>query len=421
MSRRIPGQDILLARSFAEVQADGEARTRSLEARVKMGLVKTLAALGNGVLWVMGSVLFTRATKAGRVKHIVAYTHGILGDNVVHLPTLAALKRGFPNASLHLVTDMVGAPEAAGDLFLRTDFIDAVTVIRGQPFLRKGRRLVLDPALAALRADLFVNLSPYGNRGWFKAVVREVLFARRLGARRAAGFRLSTKRIHGRFNDVQHAFILNEPRRGDRVLRELGIEPVAARDTIPRDAAVAARVRDLLRSDGVNPDNFIVLNPGGNLEIKHWGVERFGELAARLVSECGADVVITGMATERGIAQRVVAAGRGRVFDYAGRTTVGELIELLGMSRLCVSNDTGTMHVAALIEVPTVGIFGTRFHPSWWFPRGQRVTAIYRFVPCSFCFLDQCGHRSCLEGVDVETVFAAARSALYETGTGDGS
>ena len=421
MSRGVSGQDVILARSFEEVQADGEARTRPLEARVKMVIVRTLVAIGNGVLRVMGSALFARPTNDGRVRRIVAYTHGILGDNVVHLPTLAALKRGFPNASLHLVTDMVGAPEAAGDLFRRTDFIDAVTVIRGQPLLREGRRLVLDPALADLRADLFVNLSPYGNRGWFKAVVREVLFARRLGARHAAGFRLSTKRIHGRFNDVQHAFILNEPRRGERVLRELGVEPVPTRDTIPRDAAVAARVRDLLRGDGVNPDNFIVLNPGGNLEIKYWGARRFGELAARLVSKCRADVVLTGTAAERDIAQRVVAAAGEGVYDYSGRTTVGELIELLGMSRLCVSNDTGTMHVAALIEVPTVGIFGTRFHPSWWFPRGSRVMAIYRYVPCSFCFLDQCVHRSCLEGIDVETVFAAARFALRETGAGDGS
>ena len=90
--------------------------------------------------------------------------------------------------------------------------------------------------------------------------------------------------------------------------------------------------------------------------------------------------------------------------DLSGQTTVQELIELLRMSEGCVTNDTGTMHLAAMIGIPTVAIFSTRISPTHWFPVGEKVVSIFSLNDCSFCYNDDCRETKCLRNIDVSCV-----------------
>jgi ADP-heptose:LPS heptosyltransferase len=97
-----------------------------------------------------------------------------------------------------------------------------------------------------------------------------------------------------------------------------------------------------------------VLVPGAAQANKRWPIERFAELASKIGSRFGMQIVATGSQGER---EYIETIGK-RVINLAGKTTVRELIPLMKKASLVVSNDTGPGHIAAAIGVPIVMIFG---------------------------------------------------------------
>ncbi len=89
----------------------------------------------------------------------------------------------------------------------------------------------------------------------------------------------------------------------------------------------------------------------------------------------------------------------------AGKTSLTELITLLRQCSLVLTNDTGTMHLAAALGVPTVSIFGST-EPVLTGPLGDRHIIVRNHVACSPCFKRECpfGHYDCMNGVLVEQV-----------------
>ena len=153
-------------------------------------------------------------------KNVVVYTVGILGDNVVMLPALAALRRHFPAAKITVITNcQIWDQEGAIGVLEPSPFKDHLIILDDHPVQRKGFHFQMDhKKFEGVKCDLFVNLSPFGNRGWIGAVIREMIFAKKLGAKYAIGFRMSTYALKGIFNEIQHRCVKNEPRRSRDIL-----------------------------------------------------------------------------------------------------------------------------------------------------------------------------------------------------------
>jgi len=358
----------------------------------------------NAGLWVLRNLLFaSRGYHRRDFQRIVVYTVGILGDNVVMLPSLAALRRAYPKADITLlVNTQTWDARGAVELLDGLPWFDRWRQVNDDLLRRCGVHFVLDrQQIGDVRADLFVNLSPFGNRGWVGAVVRELALARKLGARHAVGFRVSGPRF------ALPWLIHNEPRRGAEVLAALGLVPET--DCLPLNPTA----RDSIRAKCPCDSKIVVIHPGAKFKIKEWPAERFGKVAAML-AERGFHPVVTGAAGERTTAEAVCRVAGGCAVNLAGQTTVAELAELLRMSALCLTNDTGTMHLAALLQVPTVALFTMRNHPRHWFPNGSRVRVLCSPVPCRFCFLDgDCPYEKlCLTSITVTDVTNAIESVV---------
>ncbi len=164
-------------------------------------------------------------------------------------------------------------------------------------------------------------------------------------------------------------------------------------------------------------------------DAKAWPARRAAELIDRLVTEEGARVLVLGDAAAAGAAReasrtsrapwrRDPAGGPGAV-DLTGRTSLAEAIALLKGAAAFVGNDSGLMHLAAALGVPTVGIFGAT-DPSWTGPRGAHTAVVAAAgFPCSPCFLRRCPRDLfCLDTVDAPTVLEAARSLVARAGSG---
>ncbi|HIJ81181.1 MAG TPA: glycosyltransferase family 9 protein [Desulfuromonadales bacterium] len=146
--------------------------------------------------------------------------------------------------------------------------------------------------------------------------------------------------------------------------------------TIPAAAAEkAARLTERL-----NGRQYIVMFPGASIEERKWGAERFRAVAEKL-SECSFATVVVGGIEERNDGERI---SEKTGLNLAGATTLAETAALIGRSRLLISGDSGVLHLAAGLDIPTVSLFGPGIAAKWA-PHGAHHAVIDHRLPCSPC------------------------------------
>jgi lipopolysaccharide heptosyltransferase II len=145
---------------------------------------------------------------------------------------------------------------------------------------------------------------------------------------------------------------------------------------------------------------------------KEWPADDYARLIDVLAQRDGAECVLVGAPGERAKSERIVAASRAGGLIAAGETGIGEAVALLSLCDGFAGNDSGAMHVAGALGIPTVGLFGST-DPGQTGPLGARTRVLYRRIECSPCFRRTCrfGHYNCFAAMTPEDV-AAALSAL---------
>jgi ADP-heptose:LPS heptosyltransferase len=140
--------------------------------------------------------------------------------------------------------------------------------------------------------------------------------------------------------------------------------------------------------------------------------ESFAEVARRVRDETGAEWRIFGVAADRSAAAVIETRLNGQCDNLAGKTTLAELIERLRECRLILTNDTGTMHLAAHLGVKVVAIFGSTEHKLTG-PLGSRALVLREHVSCSPCFLRECPlDFRCMHAITVDAVTRAVIEAI---------
>jgi heptosyltransferase II len=144
---------------------------------------------------------------------------------------------------------------------------------------------------------------------------------------------------------------------------------------------------------------------------KRWIPERFAESAVRLARESGGGVAVFGSRDERPLCEQVadvVRAAGTTALNFAGETTLKQFIEMAAACRVFLTNDSGAMHIASAVGVPTVTIFGATDHIATG-PTGERARIVREPVECSPCLLRECpiDHR-CMTAVSADRVVSEA-------------
>jgi len=160
---------------------------------------------------------------------------------------------------------------------------------------------------------------------------------------------------------------------------------------------------------------FIALCPGASFgPAKRWPPERFADLADRLIGALHADVLIFGSRDERLLAEAVAHEMQHTPAILSGDTSLRQLLALLAECRLVITNDSGPMHLAAALGVPLVAVFGSTNERATG-PLGARVRMVKRPVACSPCGLRECPiDFRCMTGVGVDDVYRAALESVKE-------
>jgi heptosyltransferase I len=199
----------------------------------------------------------------------------------------------------------------------------------------------------------------------------------------------------------------------------LGLEEGPPDFSFPVPQAASARIESLLRQHDIAGAQLVAMAPGTIWETKHWGSDKFAEVARHFLQK-GFAVALMGTRRERVVCEEVARLAPG-VVDVAGETTLTELAALIRRSAISVTNDSGPMHLAVALDRPVVSVFGPT-DPIWIGPYGRADAVLRAGVACSPCFLRQLsrcryGH-VCMENVSARAVIERVEPVL---GTGAGA
>ena len=185
--------------------------------------------------------------------------------------------------------------------------------------------------------------------------------------------------------------------------------------TVPVPEMAAAGAERILAERGLAQKPLAVLSPGTLWETKHWPAEHFAEVANYLLKN-GWAVILAGSGKDRAVCQKVSAGAPG-VLDVSGKTTLSELAALIRRAGICVTNDSGPMHLAAALGTPLVAIFGPT-DSLWVGPYGQPDAVVRAGLECSPCYLRRIrdcpfGH-ACMRQVTPEQVIGRIEKVLSD-------
>jgi lipopolysaccharide heptosyltransferase I len=357
-----------------------------------------------------------------------------VGDVVHTIPVLNKLRRRFPRAQLDwLVTPAIG--ELLRHHPAITRVIDFTREVRTAPLGLGGLSNLAQYArlaarLRAARYDLVVDM-----HGQFRTAVLALASGApvRIGFDRPRGrvwkesarqFPAQTRKHawqgarEGSWLAYTHAIPVPTLER-HAVDRYLDVGPLLGLDEGPADFSfpipqqARERVAGLLQDHRLAQARLIVMAPGTVWETKQWRREGFAEVAHHFLQR-GFAVALIGSARERAVCGEVAALAPG-VVNLGGATTLSEVAALIRRATICLTNDSGPMHLAVALERPVVSIFGST-DPIWIGPYRREGAVLQVQLPCSPCYLrqlDRCAHdHACMKGISAGAVIARMEHML---------
>jgi len=170
----------------------------------------------------------------------------------------------------------------------------------------------------------------------------------------------------------------------------------------------------ILSEHGIRREGIIVgLAPGAAYgPAKRWFPERFAAVSDRLIEDLSAQVVLFGSREDRQTTDLVEQHAHRPLINLAGKTNLKEAIAAISICSLFISNDSGLMHIAGALNIPTVAIFGST-NPVTTAPVGERSVVIYKGASCSPCLKETCPTDfRCMDIISVEEVCEVAKGLL---------
>ena len=179
----------------------------------------------------------------------------------------------------------------------------------------------------------------------------------------------------------------------------------------PDDPSLPTLKMDLPASQA-KPPRTVALCPGAEYgPAKRWPAESFLAVAKHFAEKHRAKIILLGAAGDATVAEEI-AKQIPEAENRVGKTSLAEFMLALASANLVICNDSGSMHVASALNVPTVAVFGST-EPLLTGPMGTRTQVLRHHVPCSPCFLRECPiDFGCMKGITPTMVIDAAEVLL---------
>ena len=363
--------------------------------------------------------LYNRGAMRDRPRALV-YRPGSLGDTLVALPAIAEIRRQYPRHRLTLLTEspVSGSGRVSPWTILGESgwFEDAqFYVVRPDTAGDRLRNVALALRLRARAYDEMFSLAPPRNPRQLRTdafIFRGVVGGRHYHAAPHPWPDGNGGGFHG---PVDHEGLrllrIVAPRASGSTLSDFRL-------TVP--AVEQARSVHLLSDLGVQPDQFLVgVGPGSGRATTTWPAERFAAVGHALLQQFRNVVLLAiGGPNEQRLCDQLCAAWGPRSHSLAGRLSVLGSASILSRCATFIGNDSGPVHLAAMVGVTCVAIFSARNAPGQWEPLGGHHIVLQERPECAGCMLDECVHEGnkCLTRIQTGPVVRGAVALLESRG-----
>ena len=332
-------------------------------------------------------------------KMLIIRADGI-GDILNATPAIALLRQNYPSAEITVLARPLNAPVLHGN-----PDVDSVLIFDKRDKHRGINCIKFFHSIRLEKFDLVVVL----HTATFPNFVAYISGARHRLGRYQKGFRSTlTRTWHGKYRK-------GETHEVDRNLElvKLICEGEGVRKLIfnlmPDETAHAkARLKSWKIGMG---RSLIGIHPGGSTFDKRWPEKNYAELADKLADRYDANILLLHGPDEAELTHSIQEAMQKPAIVYAPKT-IRELGAILSLCDMVVCNDSGPMHLAAALDVPTVAVFGPTDYVAWR-PMSENATIVKRDMPCWPCKAHECKIRwECTKKLPVDTVWDATTMSL---------
>jgi heptosyltransferase-2 len=317
---------------------------------------------------------------------VVVRSPNWLGDAVMALPAVRNLKDMLEDEPL-----VVATPDKLAALWQKCPFVDSVISLDKPRNLKASVAQIREGHFAS--AVLLPNSLRAASEAWMAGIPQRVGYAR-----------------SGRSMLLTHSIPV-PPRNPARLHQRYYYLDLISELGGPDDPSLP-RLRKDPTTVGGSRGLVLAFCPGAEYgPAKRWPVENFIALARHFIATRKAKILLLGAPVDIPVADefmKQVPEADNRV----GKTSLGEFMAALVTARLVICNDSGAMHVASALGVPTLTVFGST-EPALTGPMGARIRVLRHHVPCSPCFLRECPiDFSCMKGISAEQGIIAAETML---------
>jgi ADP-heptose:LPS heptosyltransferase len=332
-----------------------------------------------------------RSVEKNNILRVLVVRPGGIGDAVLLAYAINSLKKIYPDGQIAILAER----RNAGVFQLIPGVHEVLCYDRPREFVRALRG----------RYDVVID-----TEQWYRL---SAVVARLVRSQMKIGFGTNERRRMFT-HDIRYDMDAYEADNFMALLKPLGID--RQRDTgavileLPLESV--SKASRLLQPLGTG--SFVVISAGASIPEKRWGTERFRFVAKRL-TEDGYQVVVVGGGGDRADGY-VIAGALG--LNLAGMTTLAETAAVVARSSLVISGDSGVLHMAAGLGIPTVSFFGPS-STAKWAPKGKMHVALNHHLPCSPCSrfgtIPPCLiNARCMKEITPEEVLEAARRLLSQ-------
>jgi lipopolysaccharide heptosyltransferase II len=319
-----------------------------------------------------------------------------LGDSVISVPAVRAIKTGRPDAHI-----TIAAPKKIAAIWKLVPEVDEIIPLPNRGLFATVRAIRRQPRFDvavvfpnSLRSALEVWLSGIPRRVGYRGHSRKWLLNQIVPENERVG-----PPEHQAFHYL-------------RIAKNLGAE-ISGEFIASKKMPNAQRPTPNSQLSTLNSQLLVGLCPGAEYgPAKRWLPERFAEAATSIAMQRDVKWILFGTKKDAEIGEKFCTTLGDHCVNRIGQTTIQQLIDELRECRLLLTNDTGTMHLASLLGVPVVAIFGST-EPRMTGPLGDGHVILRHQVECSPCFLRQCPiDFRCMKAVTVQEAVDAVLSML---------
>jgi len=373
-------------------------------------LQKPLAFLASGLLLtqrgtiaLLHRLLFQPWKPDRSIQNLVIYRVGNLGDTVLALPALAAIRQHYPKDNITLLTSPGSATHISAEAVLASfeTLVDRTvsyipSEIKSPQGLQKLKQ-ALGPVDGFI--DLPVSMQTFGRN------LQELFFAKFIGAPVTSGFGMIFPPVFKK--PYCREYPDHIPQTHQWLVSQL---------PWPAEGAAPILKKDVLAHEIKTP--FIAINPGAKLLLKQWPKSYFIQTIKKLATERPElNFVLLGSPAESILTQSIVEACPGLpIQNLCGEISIAETFQLLPKASAVLTNDTGLLHIAGITGVPIVAPVSGQYPDGLWNPPASHEhTHVLRHpVPCAPCFRDHCPYSNepCLTTIKSDAVVSAILASL---------